>query len=251
MLLAPYINGHKMNDIEFISNRAYLSEKSNSCPRSAIKEMPQWYKDADLYMLNDDGSIKQRTDIGGKSMTWKSCPALLDVMSSGYVIKTPCDIEFYITDRPMVRIEDQKFSDFVHLRNPLEQFITPMGYDDYHFAWWMDWGVLVPEGYSVLYTQPMNRFDLPFISTSGIIDNDKVSLPGALPFFIFKGWEGVIPAGTPYIQLIPFKREDWTSTITTQTEEQISNKMNEYVEKYRVQDGGIYKKEIWQKKRYK
>ena len=53
---------------------------------------------------------------------------------------------------------------------------------------------------------PINRFDLPFLSISGFIDcNYGFSLAGNMPFFIKKGFEGVIPAGTPYMQIIPIK----------------------------------------------
>lgn len=95
----------------------------------------------------------------------------------------------------------------------MPQFIHPQGYYQEHFAWYPDWAVELPEGYSALYTHPLNRFDLPFFMTIGIIDNDKVNLPGTMPFFIAKGFEGTIPAGTPYAQIIPFKREDWKSEI--------------------------------------
>ena len=102
---------------------------------------------------------------------------------------------------------------FLQDREPMPQFFHPRGYHMKHFAWWADWAVELPDGYSALYTHPLNRFELPFLTTSGVVDNDKVHLPGTMPFFLLKGVRGILPAGTPYAQIIPFKREHWESEV--------------------------------------
>jgi hypothetical protein len=239
--------------ISFVSNRYHLTKESHSCPKSIVKTIPDWYKKADIYAINPQTQEPWiNPQDGGKIPTWKSCPAIFDVMTTGYVLTTPCDLEFYNGEnRIMVKINDLNCKDFVDTRNALPQFVHPMGYDENHFAWWIDWGVCVPEGYSVLYTHPMNRFDLPFISTSGIVDNDKVHLAGTLPFFVFKGWTGIIPAGTPYSQLIPFKRENWQSNVSIEDPTKIYDKNIKNSTKYRVKNGGVYKNEIWEKRSYK
>jgi hypothetical protein len=112
--------------------------------------------------------------------------------------------------------------------------------------------VELPEGYSALYTQPFNRFELPFLTTSGIVDNDKVHLPGTMPFFVLKGVAGILPAGTPYAQIIPFKREHWESEVDVslaQAEMSAKNRRNS--ERYRKPDGGIYLNEVWERRKYK
>jgi hypothetical protein len=125
-----------------------------------------------------------------------------------------------------------------------------LGYHDKHFAWYPDWAVEVPEGYSVLYSQPYDRYDLPFLTTSGIIDNDKVNLPGTMPFFLSKEWVGILPAGTPYAQMMPFKREDWTSEYVKESGLEITKKNMKNSEKYRVPNGGVYLKDVWEKRKY-
>jgi hypothetical protein len=97
---------------------------------------------------------------------------------------------------------------------------------------------------------PFNRYDLPFMTISGVIDNDKVNLPGLMPFFVQKGWTGVIPAGTPYAQLLPFLREDWKSEIIIPTETEILHSNIENSKKYRIPDGGVYRKEVWTRRSY-
>lgn len=222
-------------------------------PKPIVKTIPSWYRKSDKYLINkENGTPWEDPYIGGRIPNWKSCPAVFDVMGSGYCLRTPCELEFYydVNGKISVRPEDNTFLDFCTSRDPMDDFKTPMGYDNNHFAWWMDWGVQVPEGYSVLFTNPMNRFELPFISTSGIIDCDKISVPGTVPFFLFKGWTGVLPAGTPYLQLIPFKRDDWESEINIKTEKEIYEDFMYVNNKYRVPDGGVYKNEVWTKRKY-
>jgi hypothetical protein len=43
------------------------------------------------------------------------------------------------------------------------------------------------------------------------MDADKFSTSGNIPFFIREDFEGMVPAGTPFAQLIPVKRESWKS----------------------------------------
>jgi hypothetical protein len=96
----------------------------------------------------------------------------------------------------------------------------------------------------------MNRFDLPFVNTTGIIDNDKINLSGSLPFFILEGFIGTIPAGTPYVQVFPFKRESWESEILLEDPKKLPMKNYNNSKKYRVKDGGVYKNEVWDKRTY-
>jgi hypothetical protein len=240
-----------MKIIEFISNRYWLTKESKSKPVPISKSMPQWYKEADRFAKKPDGEYWIGAD-KGKIPTWKACPAILDILTTGYSLVTPCDIEFFLDDAGQidVKIEDKRYQDFATRRTPMPQFRHPEGYYNYHFAWMPDWAVKVPDGYSVLYVSPFNRYDLPIMTVSGIIDNDKVNLPGSFPFFVQKGWTGILPVGTPYAQLLPFLREDWKSDISIPTTSEMMNANIENSKKYRVPDGGVYQKEIWTKRLY-
>ena len=242
-----------MNKIKFVRNRPWLTKNSPSVPASSIKTLPEWYRKADRFAI-DPATEKPwiNPHDGGKVPTWKACPAVFDIMGTGYMYRTPCDIEVYEENGEIqIRIDDQYNKDFVNNRPAMPQFVAPMGYHEKHFAWWADWAVVLPEGYSALYSQPFNRFELPFLTTSGIIDNDKVHLPGTMPFFIAKGFTGTIPAGTPYAQILPFKREDWAAELDTAIgyEQMMKNNMDNS-QKYRVPDGGVYQKEVWTRRVY-
>jgi hypothetical protein len=192
-------------------------------------------------------------DGGGKIPTWKACPAVFDVMGSGDAYKTPCDIEFVedAAGNIHARVLDDQHQNFLMDREPLPQFVYPSGYHEKHFAWWADWAVELPPGYSALYTHPLNRFELPFITTNGIVDNDKDHLPGTMPFFFLKGVSGILPAGTPYAQILPFKREHWESEFDVSlTLEEIEAKHRANSAKFRRPDGGVYEKEVWERRKY-
>ncbi len=241
-----------MNKIKFVSNRPWLNKNSVSKPEPSIKEIPEWFRKADRFAINPITKDYWAGPDGGKIPTWKACPAIFDILATGYVLKTPCDIKFYLKNNKMsVEISDSKYKDFCSERPPMPQFTHPEGYYKEHFAWYPDWAIELPEGYSALYSTPFNRFDLPFLMSTGIVDNDKINLPGTMPFFIIKGFEGIIPAGTPYAQIIPFKRENWESEVYIENPNNLYKKNQENSNKYRVKDGGVYKNEVWSKREYR
>ena len=239
------------NVIKFHNRKAWLTKDSPSAPSATGGILPDWYKKASRYVQGPDGKDIIDPMMGGKMPNWKACPAMYDVLTTGYLLKTPCDIEVTIKNgRPKLKMTDSNFDDFLQERDVLPGFPTPPGFSKYHFAFYSDWSSQVPEGYSTLYVHPLNRYDLPFIVTNGIIDNDTVFMPGSMPFFIQEGWEGIIPAGTPYSQLIPFKREDWSSEILSKSPLQIHKDKSDATRKFRVPGGGVYLKDVWQRRKY-
>jgi hypothetical protein len=254
------------NLITFNSQKPWLNETSNSTPSTTQKTIPQWYKDADRFAKNTNTGeyyqatkeicpvAKEGTESDyGKVPTWKACPGIMDGFLTGYVLKTPCDLKFFKNSNGIidVKISDARYKDFCTQRSPMPQFEHPVGYDKNHFAWYSDWGLSLPEGYSALFITPMNRFDLPFLNTTGIIDCDKVNLLGTFPFFVIDGWEGILKAGTPYMQVIPFKRENWSHKINITNIKDIYSNFKKNIDLYRQPDGGIYKNQVWSKREYR
>jgi hypothetical protein len=241
-----------MNKIKFITNRFWLKKDSKNRPVPASKEIPRWYSVADRFYKS--GNKYELDEEGYKYATFKSCHPFMDGMISGYLLKTPCDIEFYINEDGKIssKIKDRKYVNFCTDKYPMGQFHTPIGYHEEHFGWFIDWGIVLPKGYSALYLTPVNRFDLPFLNTVGIIDNDVTHLSGNIPFFIVKGWTGIIPQGTPYVQIFPFKREDWESEYLEESVEKLGIKNHNVSLKYRTpKEQGVYKNIDWHRKIYK
>lgn len=255
----------KYNLAIFRPFRPWLHKDSKSAPATAQSATPKWYKDADIFVKDPNGEYykapkemcpvpKEGTvDDYGKIPTWKACPAILDAFSTGYVLRTPCELTFFKNAEGIidVKAEGEQFKDFCTSRPPMPQFEHPRGYYEHHFAWFCDWGLELPDGYSALFMTPMNRFDLPFLNTAGIVDSDKVHLLGSFPFFIVEGWEGVIPAGTPYLQIFPFKREDWEHKVEMLEPSEMQSKYMNNTNFYRQPDGAVYKNKVWSRKKYK
>jgi hypothetical protein len=240
--------------IKFCPAAPGLNKNIETAPKPALKVLPEWYRKADRFAVNPHtNKFWENPDGSGKIPTWKACPAIFDVMTTGYVLLTPCDIEFFLNKNKKisVKILEKGFDNFVTERAPMPQFINPMNCYEDHFAWFPSWAPKLPEGYSALYVSPLNRFDLPFVMTSGIIDNDKVNLPGSMPFFIQNGFQGIIKKGTPFAQILPFKRENWESEVLEENLNSIQNKLISNNKIYRKKDGGVYKNEVWSKREYK
>ncbi len=77
------------------------------------------------------------------------------------------------------------------------------------------WTIEAPEGYSVLFTHPLNRFDLPFTTITGLVDCDRyrdnwVHFPAHWHDINFSG---VVPKGTPIAQVVPVRRETWSAEV--------------------------------------
>jgi len=229
-------------------------QESHSGPIPIGKTIPQWYRQADRYAKNPaTGDYWEMPDIGGKIPTWKACPAVYDVMGSGYTLKTPCDIEFAEdkSGNVQVRILDEAHQHFLTANHGLPVFVSPRGYHQHPLAWCPAWSTLLPEGHSALYTHPINRFELPFMTASGIVDHDLDQGAHSIPFFILKGVSGIVPAGTAYAQLIPFLREHWQAEYDVDlTPEQMQARNRANSEQFRRPDGGIYLREVWERRKY-
>jgi hypothetical protein len=92
----------------------------------------------------------------------------------------------------------------------------------------------------------MNRYDLPFYTMSGIVDSDNWGLPVFIGFFLKRNFQGVIPKGTPIMQIVPFKRDSWELEIDDSAE--AIQKEEYHAEDRRSMLYGYYKKTAWIKK---
>ena len=104
------------------------------------------------------------------------------------------------------------------------------------------WSVQVPDGWSVLFTHPLNREDLPFRTLSGVVDCDRwhdglVHFPA---LWTDPGFEGVLPAGTPVAQAIPMRREALELVVEEMDDRQLA--AHRAVEDMLGEDPGVYRK---------
>jgi hypothetical protein len=180
--------------------------------------------------------------------TIKKCMPVYDSITSGYMIYSPCDVIVTLVDG-----------------NPWFEWYSPTPAIDFHIIeqaathpkanvpnlpkWINSWSIKTPEGYSCLFTAPMNGDDSPFSILPGIVDTDQFNAPVNFPF-VFKdpNFTGLIPEGTPICQILPFKREEWQMEIGSEEQMLEAHKQTWRVNRIPLFN---YKRAWWSKKSYK
>jgi hypothetical protein len=186
-------------------------------PSLALLGLPDWFK----AMPGSAFSGLLQTE----QLTVKKCPPFIDAMTHGFLIPLVTDL----------KIGDGVFSwDFElpggaitgYSRSPLDFHDssqvagTPLFKDDTFVIKFNNfWTIESPPGYSLLVTHPVNRYDLPFVTLTGLIDTDLykdnfINFPARWHDHSFRG---VLPRGTPVAQCIPVKRELWSAQFETIT----------------------------------
>jgi len=173
-------------------------------PQPASKFIPEWYKNMESYI----GGEKKPKGDGTTSATIKRCMPVFDAINAGYIITTPADVYVSIKD-------GQQYFEWSSLGlisfHPIEQAPEHPARNEHAYPKWMNyWGIRTPKGYSVMLVPPMHR-ELIFTILPGIVDTDDYCSPVNFPFVVNDPkFEGLIPKGTPIVQVIPFKRDSWT-----------------------------------------
>jgi hypothetical protein len=229
-----------MNTIEFIpsSEQCEIYVKR---PMPGKNYIPNWYKE-----------IKPVTEKSlsfnhlGAELNIKMCMPFLDSMMTGYIQETWCDIYIEYRDNEI----HYRYSEDPEIISIRDKVSIPIGsgYYPFEFVWKEPWSIKLPKGYSAIVTHPFNAVDLPFVTLTGVVDSDNYyhTRLGNHPFYIKEGFEGVIPAGTPMYQIIPFKREKWDSTHHKYNYRESEKRHYMIGRKF----FGSYKALFWQKKEY-
>jgi len=231
------------NKISFIP-ASEDAAKYVECPKPSKSEVPAWYKKISTDYLKSP-KFGQEGELLNSSL--KLCAPFLDSLTAGYVQKTWCDIYIgsdgeSLTYTFPTKPDPMGVRDTIHMEYFNDEFYRA------EFFWRIPWQPKVPKGYSVIITHPLNRLDLPFVTTSGIIDSDRYyhSPWGNLPFYVKRGFEGIIPAGTPMYQIIPIKRESWEGFAEDFSEEETEKRFR--LQKTKM--WGFYKESFWNRKEY-
>lgn len=202
-------------------------------PKPASLFIPNWYR--------------QTPPVTQNVLTAKRCVPIIDALSAGYIIPLPVDVEWNEDSKGQKWQTNSKIEVLSeHHQSQTELFEISSNFDSQPHKWINNWHITTPKGYSTLFIHPVNRSDLPFYSFTGLVDTDKHPLIINFPFIIEKGFVGKIPAGTPMIQAIPIKRDDWNMSIKDE------DKPYSYLKEYEVMNPpfGWYKRKFWSKKRY-
>jgi len=197
--------------------RSKIEFETQIKPYPAVKKLPKWFLDMGPYddctsdpNYPNDGRLHFRNRFANS--TFKKCVPLLDGLSSGYIIPLWTD----------VMVEWQDYSPNIYWKNAKNIFILhgestksiipPPGYTNYVYKYNNCWIPQTPKGYSCLIVSPLGYNDLPFKAVPAIVDTDSSTLELVFPMWLKENFEGIVEKETPLIQIIPFKRDDWTST---------------------------------------
>jgi len=212
-------------------------------PKPSKNNIPEWYKNLDSYM----GGNKILDINGSTTATIKKCMPMFDALTAGYILFTHETIYisqqkveygdgdfFRKTGQIKLLTSDEKKEQNLettqpyygwsanepisfHLKDQAPTHPNNNGHMSYP-KWINPWSIKTKPGYSSLFLQPTHRESV-FSILPGIVDTDTYDSPVHFPFVLNnKNFEGVIPAGTPMAQVIPFKREIWEMEIGSQKE---------------------------------
>jgi hypothetical protein len=190
-------------------------------PKPAVQGLPDWFKSMPQTAFNPIAN-NQRDTV-------KRCPPFVDAMAYGFLMPLICDL----------RVNSGEFSwdldlpakgstSFVRspigFHDPSQVMGTPLFDEDQFVLKFHNlWTIETPPGYSLLFTHPVNRLDLPFTTLTGLVDTDRyydgwVHFPAHWHDTAFSG---VLPKGTPVAQCLPVKRETWAGRTGTLSDEEI------------------------------
>ena len=208
-------------------------------PIPSSKLIPSWYKNMDSYINKQkEISVENHTTTG----TLKKCIPVFDAITSGYLILLPCDVSVSTMDNaPYYQWSNYDLIKF----HPIEQAPQHPQANGFAFPKFVNpWAIKTANGYSCLFTAPKHR-DNPFTILDGIVDTDKYDAAVNFPFVLNDPkWEGIIPAGTPIAQVIPFKRDAFEMQIK-------DNNYTKTVAQLKSKFFNSYKTQFWQRKEYK
>jgi len=205
-------------------------------PLPAHRFLPDWYKKSEL-VLSD-----------GETAGLRACMPYFDAMSSGWIIRLDQDLHVSVDEYGVKHFRWDEESQVLHAR-PLElgkHMAPPAGHSHEGIAIYLKVGYKAPRGWSLLVTHPFNRFDLPFMAVSGIMDADKWKTPGNIPVFFRNDFVGTVPKGTPIAQVLPIKRANWISTWQLNIRQ-----ISKAIKQSRSNHKGNYRENFWVRKRYK
>jgi hypothetical protein len=239
--------------IEFSAHEDYFNLEEDY-PIPIKLNIPEWYK---------------KLEHNSMHMTVKGCMPFLDTLTSGYLLKMPQDfflkhnVDNVNNEGKKIKDSYQKFAlhnmaadlsakrvnlNFgadMHSVNQLEG--SPLIEKNKNLPFYKiynPWKIKTPKGYSCLFVPPLNNNDDRFSIIPGIVETDtfpnEVNFPIVINGDKYPVLETTIKKGTPYVQIIPFKRDSWKMLIKSRKQKDVQTSqifygltiINRYKDKY-------------------
>ncbi len=237
--------------IKFTAPKDYIENNKEYLPIPIKLNIPDWFK---------------KLEHGINNKTVKGCMPFLDTLTSGYLLKMPVD--YYLVHN----IENEGILKTGMQSGTMERkgLNVNFGQPQFHNTKQLGespyveknknlpfhkilnpWTIKTPPGYSCLFVPPLNNTDDRFSIIPGIVDTDSFPTEINFPFVVngdkYPTLETTIKIGTPYVQIIPFKKESWKMKINS---ENLKDKETSsfFAFKHILHN---YKKLFWSKKSWK
>jgi len=254
-------------NIEFSTHSEYYRLEQDF-PTPIKLNIPEWFKKLEHGTPCPD---VERLNIP-LTRTIKGCMPFLETLTSGYLLKLPVD---YKVEHGVKKDKEGK-----PVSNMYTALNTPGGESQYIAARGINianpnchpidqlegspfvkqngnlpfqkilnpWRIKTPKGYSCLFVNPLNNPPHDYFHImSGIVHTDKYPQEVNFPIVInaekYKALDTIIAKGTPYVQIIPFKRDDWKMTTKSITDIEIKKRGALWSLTFR----DIYKNLFWNK----
>lgn len=214
-------------------------------PQPAGKLLPEWYKKMKSYIDSNERNVKE----GTITSTVKKCVPVFDALTSGYIISLHADI-WIGENNGDIMINWRSGGDSLITKHEFAQVLEyPNASPQGAFKFFNPWAIKTPKGYSCLFVPPLNAPNQYFTIFSGIVDTDTYLGAVHFPFTLNDpNFRGLIPAGTPIAQVIPFKRERWNMKFGGKKELDLINKSDK---RLAIRWFDSYKTQFWHRKEYK
>lgn len=246
-----------LNSVSFSAHEDIVAQKDLH-PQPIKLNLPSWYKKIKHSAVNK---------------TIKGCVPFLQTLTTGYLLKIPA--EFYLRHnvfnegkRVTHKITTSKsfsdqiayylklninFNDQIHpskqiLGSPLVQKNKTLPVQKILNPWF----IKTPPGFSCLFVPPLNNTDDRFSIISGIVDTDSFDQRINFPYIVngdkYPYIDEIIKAGVPYVQVIPFKRQNWQMKIKSMKEKEIiqtRRKMTITEKMIHTYRNTFFKKTLW------
>lgn len=247
-----------MNTIEFTCAKEIENAIEDVKPIPTKLNIPEWYK---------------KLDHKPDKMTVKGCMPFLDTLTTGYILKISQD--FYIKHNH-VNQKNEKDTFFRYALHETGHYLgenlinlnhatpeihpigqvsegCPYAAKNKNLPFYKilnPYVIKTPPGYSTLFVSPLNNSDDRFNIIPGIVDTDKFKKPINFPIVIngdkYPTLETTIKRGTPFVQVIPFKRESWKMKLTTSSyEDRKKDYLNGLLQLVHNYKDLIWNKKIW------
>ena len=198
--------------------------------------LPQWFKGMKDFVEVDAVHEKNKPNYFGKkgdtakkhtSGTVKRCPAIVDLITEGFIIPMWSD---FLIQRDMETFEwDNKNFQYgieFHSKEQIKGWNLKKTDFPEGIKFTNPWRIYTPKGYSVMFMTPTYQFEKRFTVLPGIVETDSYHHIN-FPSIWHTTKDAVIERGTPFIQVIPFKRDEWNLNISQMNDLDYKNEETE------------------------